>query len=379
MKDKGGGYFGPPLILRALLNTDGGSRGNPGPGGIGFTLKVDDGRALRTICRGGACIGETTNNIAEYQALLWGLQNALALRVRTVDIHADSELLVRQLLGEYKVKNAGLKPLYATAIQLLKRFAGHTVKHIPRAYNAEADALANEAMDAGQPVGDYAVPFAPPDTLFAQDDAGEIGAGAVETPGAGAVETPGDGAVKTPGAGAVETPGDGNVEMPGATPRHAELSGAEPRNAEPPGASIATDEFRKGPHMAPPSGIYTLSVKEHFDAAHALVGYPGECRNLHGHTWDVEVTVSGTQLDEVGILYDFKALKANLLALLDTYDHHYLNEVAPFDTINATAENLARVIFEHLVTVLPAGITLEEVCVWESPIAKLSYRASRRS
>jgi 6-pyruvoyltetrahydropterin/6-carboxytetrahydropterin synthase len=123
------------------------------------------------------------------------------------------------------------------------------------------------------------------------------------------------------------------------------------------------------------TGTYTLSVKEHFDAAHALVGYPGECRNLHGHTWDVEVVITGTKLDEVGIVYDFKTLKADLLKILDAYDHHYLNEVPPFDAVNATAENLARVIFGQLATSLPEGIALDEVSVWESPIAKLTYRA----
>ncbi|MDR1016364.1 MAG: 6-carboxytetrahydropterin synthase QueD [Coriobacteriales bacterium] len=119
--------------------------------------------------------------------------------------------------------------------------------------------------------------------------------------------------------------------------------------------------------------MYTLSVKEHFDAAHALRDYPGKCRNLHGHTWDVEVCVSGSQLDQVGIMYDFKQLKEDLLEILDHYDHHFLNEVPPFDQINATAENLARVIYEEMAKTLPQTITLEEVSVWESPIAKLTY------
>jgi 6-pyruvoyltetrahydropterin/6-carboxytetrahydropterin synthase len=122
------------------------------------------------------------------------------------------------------------------------------------------------------------------------------------------------------------------------------------------------------------TGIYTLTVKEHFDAAHALVGYPGECQNLHGHTWDVEVSVSGSKLDDIGIVYDFKALKQDLHAILSKYDHHYLNEVAPFDNINATAENLARVIYEQLEQMLPEHICLVETAVWESPIARLSFR-----
>lgn len=123
--------------------------------------------------------------------------------------------------------------------------------------------------------------------------------------------------------------------------------------------------------------MYTLTVKSHFDAAHALVGYPGECRNLHGHTWDVEVSVRGTELDEVGILYDFKDLKADLNSVLEQWDHVYMNDVPPFDAINATAENLARVIWEQLSDrISDPRVTLDEVAVWESPIAKLTYRGA---
>lgn len=120
--------------------------------------------------------------------------------------------------------------------------------------------------------------------------------------------------------------------------------------------------------------MYELTVKSHFDAAHALRGYLGECRELHGHTWDVEVTVSGDTLDEVGIVYDFKDLKTDLEGVLADFDHAYLNDVPPFDEINATAENLARVIFERLETRVGGGVQLKEVSVWESPIAKLTYR-----
>ena len=121
--------------------------------------------------------------------------------------------------------------------------------------------------------------------------------------------------------------------------------------------------------------MYTLTVKSHFDAAHSLVGYPGECRNLHGHTWDVEVSVQGTELDDIGILYDFKDLKEDLNSVLMQWDHIYMNDVPPFDEINATAENLARVIWEQLTErITDPRVTLYEVAVWESPIAKLTYR-----
>jgi len=120
--------------------------------------------------------------------------------------------------------------------------------------------------------------------------------------------------------------------------------------------------------------MYELTVKSHFDAAHALRGYPGECRLLHGHTWDVEVTVAGAELDEIGIVYDFKSLKDDLNGVLADYDHAYLNEVVPFDDLTPTAENLARVIYERLAETVDPRVHVTEVAVWESPIAKLTYR-----
>jgi 6-pyruvoyltetrahydropterin/6-carboxytetrahydropterin synthase len=120
--------------------------------------------------------------------------------------------------------------------------------------------------------------------------------------------------------------------------------------------------------------VYELTVKGHFDAAHALRGYEGECRELHGHTWDVEATVAGEKLDDVGIVYDFKRLKDDLSAVLTPFDHVYLNDVPPFDTMNATAENLARVVYEALAERVAADVRVVEIAVWESPVAKLVYR-----
>ncbi len=120
--------------------------------------------------------------------------------------------------------------------------------------------------------------------------------------------------------------------------------------------------------------MYELTVKGHFDAAHALRGYPGECSALHGHTWDVEVTVAGETLDEIGIVYDFKRLKEDLGAVLSDYDHVCLNDVPPFDSLNATAENLARIVFERMSETVGDTVTVTEVAVWESPIARLVYR-----
>lgn len=121
--------------------------------------------------------------------------------------------------------------------------------------------------------------------------------------------------------------------------------------------------------------MYYLQVSSHFDAAHALRGYDGECQRLHGHTWTVDVTVKGDTLDHVGIVYDFKALKKDLNAILSRLDHRYLNEVAPFDTMNSTAENMSRWIYEQLTDKLSqAPVELVEVSVWESPVAKTTYR-----
>jgi len=120
--------------------------------------------------------------------------------------------------------------------------------------------------------------------------------------------------------------------------------------------------------------MYVLTVRDHFDAAHSLRGYDGECQRLHGHTWDVEVSVEGTELDGIGILYDFKQLKADLRSVLDDYDHRHLDEVPPFDGMNATAENLARVVYDRLEGLVAPVVRVTEVAVWESPIARLVYR-----
>lgn len=120
--------------------------------------------------------------------------------------------------------------------------------------------------------------------------------------------------------------------------------------------------------------MYELSIREHFDAAHVLKGYPGECSSLHGHTWDVEVVVRGSHLDDIGIVYDFKTLKSDLAAVLDPLDHAYLNDVPPFDTQNPTAENLSRHIYERLQEQVGEQVRVVEVAVWESPVAKITYR-----
>lgn len=140
-------------MRRAVLRTDGGARGNPGPAGAGIVLEVEDGATVRA----GRYLGVTTNNVAEYEALVWGLENARALGVGELAVYADSELVVRQLTGEYRVKNPGLKPLHERALSLMRSFDRVEVRYVPREENRAADEMANAAMDAHGPVGDAAV------------------------------------------------------------------------------------------------------------------------------------------------------------------------------------------------------------------------------
>ena len=130
----------------ADLYCDGASSGNPGPAGIGIVIQAPDG--TRVLARG-AAIGRATNNVAEYRAAIEGLKTALKLEVRRIRILSDSELLVKQLRGDYAVKTAHLKILHGEMMALLRQFTGWEARHIPREKNTEADALATQhARDA---------------------------------------------------------------------------------------------------------------------------------------------------------------------------------------------------------------------------------------
>ena len=129
--------------MKLIINTDGLSKGNPGTAAIGATIKDERGKMLATISQR---IGITTNNVAEYKALIAALRMAIKLKATQVEIRADSELMIRQLKGRYKVKSEGLKPLYIEATQLLAKFEGVTLKYIPRELNTAADKLANDAV-----------------------------------------------------------------------------------------------------------------------------------------------------------------------------------------------------------------------------------------
>lgn len=131
-----------------VLFTDGAARGNPGPAGIGMALyRLEGGRHLEVATRGEA-IGPTTNNVAEYRALLLGLEEAARHEPELLIVCADSQLLVRQLQGSYRVKAKHLQPLYRAALALLASFKNVRVQHVPREENRAADALANAALDA---------------------------------------------------------------------------------------------------------------------------------------------------------------------------------------------------------------------------------------
>ncbi len=130
------------LKNNAELYTDGGARGNPGPAGIGVVLKVkgQKSKVKKTI-------GTATNNQAEYQALIAGLELARTEQVEDLKVFMDSELIVKQMRGEYRVKNADLKPLFAKSLALTNKFNSIAFHHIPREKNKEADKLVNEAID----------------------------------------------------------------------------------------------------------------------------------------------------------------------------------------------------------------------------------------
>lgn len=127
------------------LYTDGGARGNPGPAGAGALLLAPDGTEVEAIS---AYLGELTNNQAEYRALLLGLQAAVDNDVRKLDVRMDSELIVRQMRGEYRVKDSGMKMLHQQAKQLVAKFDTISFRHIRRELNSDADALVNQAIDA---------------------------------------------------------------------------------------------------------------------------------------------------------------------------------------------------------------------------------------
>ena len=129
-----------------IAHSDGGARGNPGPAGYGVVVKDEAGRRVASLSE---YLGHQTNNFAEYQGLIAALEYALQHGPKALKVISDSELLVRQIKGIYKVKNAALKDLYARAKELIAQLVWFSIGHALREHNQEADQLANEAMDKG--------------------------------------------------------------------------------------------------------------------------------------------------------------------------------------------------------------------------------------
>jgi ribonuclease HI len=131
--------------VRALLWTDGGSRGNPGQAAYAFVLEAEDGTVLEAR---GEAIGIATNNVAEYSALIAGLERAAAAGVRELEVRSDSELMVKQMRGDYRVKNKDLQALFLDASRLARAIGKVTFTHVRREHNELADGLVNDALDA---------------------------------------------------------------------------------------------------------------------------------------------------------------------------------------------------------------------------------------
>jgi ribonuclease HI len=131
--------------MNAILWTDGGARGNPGPAAYAFVLETEDGTVLDAQ---GTAIGTATNNVAEYSALVAGLRRAAELGVTTLELRSDSELMVKQMRGEYRVKNKDLQTLFLHASRAARDVGSVTYTHVRREHNELADRLVNEALDA---------------------------------------------------------------------------------------------------------------------------------------------------------------------------------------------------------------------------------------
>ena len=132
------------MLNRAIIYTDGGSRGNPGPSAIGIAVVDANGKIFKEYSR---YLGEATNNQAEYQAVIFALQKAKQLKIKEVEIRTDSELIGRQLLGKYKIKDQDLQPLFIKAWNLRLDYDKVDIKIIPREQNKKADLLVNQELD----------------------------------------------------------------------------------------------------------------------------------------------------------------------------------------------------------------------------------------
>jgi len=136
-----------PASLKLVVNVDGGARGNPGPAAIGAVVQDAEGEVLEER---GERIGTATNNVAEYRALLLGIERAADLGASELELIGDSELIVRQVKGEYKVKDATLRELHGEVMKALRPFESWSIQHVRREQNAEADRLVNQVLDGSE-------------------------------------------------------------------------------------------------------------------------------------------------------------------------------------------------------------------------------------
>ena len=134
------------MTKKVFIYVDGGARGNPGPAGVGVVMKNEKGKTIKEFNK---FIGIATNNIAEYNAVIYGLQEALIEKADEVTLKVDSELVAQQLKGEYRVKNSNIKPLFEQTLHLISGFKKVNVMHIAREENKEADKLVNKAINLG--------------------------------------------------------------------------------------------------------------------------------------------------------------------------------------------------------------------------------------
>jgi ribonuclease HI len=133
--------------VKVVVHVDGGSRGNPGPAAAGAVVSTPDGEIVDEASE---LLGVATNNVAEYRGLLLGLARARALGATEVEVVNDSELIAKQVNGIYKVKHAAMRPLYLDALAALREFDSWSIRSVPRAQNADADALVNQALDSAR-------------------------------------------------------------------------------------------------------------------------------------------------------------------------------------------------------------------------------------
>ena len=120
--------------------------------------------------------------------------------------------------------------------------------------------------------------------------------------------------------------------------------------------------------------MFEVSVEETFAAGHALRGYKGKCENVHGHNYKVEVTIEGPELDSIGLLVDFVEVKRLIRAVAGYLDHRFINDLAPFDVVNPSAENMARYFYDEISRGLDSRVRLNNVKIWETDVTSATYR-----